>query len=101
MSIRERICRIARCHPQDLGEPFTVWSLAKLADYLITQGVVDRISKETLRQILKDHGINWQATKTWKASNDPEFRPKMDALPICMITRRLMGTWCVLTNSGH
>lgn len=42
--------------------------------------VVVRISKETLRQILKHHGITWQATKTWQASNDPEFRPKMQAL---------------------
>ena len=33
-STRERICQIARCCPRDLGLPFSVWSLAKLAEYL-------------------------------------------------------------------
>lgn len=77
---REHICRIARCQPADLVLPFTVWAVTKLAQYLTTQGVVERISKETLRQILKHHGLTWRATKTWKVSNDPDFRHKMDAI---------------------
>lgn len=48
---REEICRIARCHPGDLGLPFTVWSLSKLVDYL-RQRVVDQVSTETVRTIL-------------------------------------------------
>lgn len=35
------------------------------------------ISRETLRKILKAEGISWQATKTWKAGEDPEFTAKM------------------------
>lgn len=62
-TMREHICRIARCQPAALGLPFTVWSLTKLAEYLITHRVVERISNETLCQILKHHGITWQPTE--------------------------------------
>jgi taurine dioxygenase len=36
------------------------------------------ISAETLRQVLRKAGISWQATKTGKASKDPEFTSKME-----------------------
>jgi transposase len=74
---RRRICLIARCCPRDLGLPFSVWSLSKLAAHLVAVGVVTSISRETARQILRDGGISWQATKTWKASSDPDFVAKM------------------------
>jgi transposase len=77
---REEICRIARCRPSELGLAFTVWSLSKLVDYLQRNGVVERISTESVRQILKNNQITWQATKTWKASNDPEFVDKKNAI---------------------
>jgi transposase len=72
----EGICRIARCKPQELGLPFTVWSLSKLRDHLLEHKVVARISLERLRQILRQHRISWQTTKTWKASKDPDFAAK-------------------------
>jgi transposase len=74
---RRRICLIARCCPRDLGLPFSVWSLSKLAAHLVAVVVVTSISRETARQILRDGGISWQATKTWKASSDPDFVAKM------------------------
>ena len=70
---RDWICVIARCDPRFLGKPFSCWSLAKLRDYLIDAGYVTTISVETLRRILHDGGVSWQATKTWKASTDPDF----------------------------
>jgi len=73
---RDRICQIARCCPRDLGWPFSVWSLSKLAEVLRLNGIAET-SRETVRQILKAGGVSWQATKTWKASNDPEFTEKM------------------------
>jgi transposase len=39
--------------------------------------VVDTVSVETVRRILHDGGVSWQATKTWKASTDPDFTVKM------------------------
>jgi transposase len=74
---RRRICAIAGCDPHLFGRPFSTWSLSKLADYLVEAGMVATISRETLRRILHDGGVSWQTTKTWKASNDPEFLPKM------------------------
>ncbi|MHA6797892.1 transposase [Bounagaea algeriensis] len=43
-------------------------------------GYVERISRETLRRILRDGGVSWQATTTWKASNDPEFTATMSRI---------------------
>lgn len=74
---RDRICQIARCCPRDLGWPYSTWSLSKLAEVLRGNGIAD-ISRETLRRILKAGGVSWQATKTWKASNDPDFVEKMN-----------------------
>jgi transposase len=76
-AVRRQVRLIARCCPRDLGLPFSVWSLSKLAEYLVAAGVFDVISRESVRQILRAAGISWQATKTWKASNDPDFVAKM------------------------
>lgn len=74
---RARIITIAWCDPRFLQQPFSTWSLAKLRDYLIAAKIVTAISRETLRQVLRDGGVTWQATKTWKASNDPDFAGKL------------------------
>jgi transposase len=74
---RRQIQLIARCRPRDLGLAFSAWSLTKLAGYVVDTGVVAAISRESIRQILRSAGISWQATKTWKASTDPDFIIKM------------------------
>ncbi len=70
------MCRVAKTPPQQLGRPFTTWSLSKLVEYLAEHKHI-KISAESVRQILRAAGIRWQATKTWKASKDPEFTAKM------------------------
>src|SRR5579864_9711529 len=45
---RQEIKRIALSRPQDHRLPFSTWSLAKLADFLVAEGVVDDISHEGL-----------------------------------------------------
>ncbi|MGH3505094.1 MAG: IS630 family transposase, partial [Nocardioidaceae bacterium] len=74
---REQICRTASCQPAELGLPFTTWSLSKLVGYLAAHAQLT-ISTETVRQILQAAGVTWQATKTWKASTDPDFVTKKD-----------------------
>ena len=74
--MRERIVRSPGADPRILGWPFSTWSLSKLRDVLVAARS-SSISRETLRQILKEGGVSWQATKTWKASNDPDFAAKM------------------------
>src|SRR6516164_2320985 len=73
---RRQVCLIARCCPRDLGLAFSTWSLTKLAEYLAAAGIA-AISRESIRQVLHDAGINWLATKTWKASPGPQFITKM------------------------
>jgi transposase len=77
---RQQIKRVALCDPQDLGQPFATWSLAKLADYLVAEGVVTDISHEGLRQLLREEGVRFQAVRTWKRSNDPDFERKRDRI---------------------
>jgi transposase len=38
------------------------------------------ISREHLRRILRTEGVSWQTTTTGKASNDPDFRAKMQRI---------------------
>jgi transposase len=73
---RREIKKIARSRPADHGLPFSVWSLAKLADFLVAEGVVDDISHEGLRVLLREQGITFQRLKTWKASKDPHYAAK-------------------------
>lgn len=49
--------------------------MAKLVDYLAEHAWI-RAGTETVRQILRSEGVSWQATKTWKASKDPDFVAK-------------------------
>jgi hypothetical protein len=66
--------------PQDLDQPFATWSLSKLADYLVAEGVVTDISHEGLRQRLRDENVRFQAVRTWKRSTDPDFLAKRDRI---------------------
>jgi transposase len=71
----EEIAAVALSPPKRLIG-MSVWSLAKLRDYLVEQRIVPSISLEWLRHLLRQCKIRWRHTKTWKESNDPEFWPK-------------------------
>ena len=73
---RREIKKIAKSAPADHGLPFSRWSLAKLADFLVAEGVVEDISREGLRELLRAEGVSFQAVKTWKQSNDPDYQAK-------------------------
>jgi transposase len=71
---RREIKKIAKSKPIEHGLPFSTWSLAKLADFLVAEGVVDDISHEGLRQLLRAENVSFQRIKTWKTSKDPRYR---------------------------
>jgi len=73
--VTEQIAEVALSPPEQLIG-MSVWSLPKLRDYLIEQKIVESISIEWLRQILRQRGVRWRRTKTWKESTDPDFWPK-------------------------
>jgi transposase len=56
---RAQIKKIALSRPVDHGLPFSTWSLAKLADFLVAEGVVEDISHEGLRVILRTEGVSF------------------------------------------
>ena len=60
----------------DHGLAFSTWSLTKLAEFLVAEGVVEDISHEGLRLLLREEGVSFQAIKTFKQSNDPDFEAK-------------------------
>ena len=58
--------------PSTTGVRASPRSLSKLADFLVAEGVVDDISHEGLRVLLREEGVSFQRIKTWKASADPQ-----------------------------
>ena len=73
---RREIKKIAKSKPAEHGLAFSRWSLAKLADFLVAEGVVEDISHEGLRELLAAEGVSFQAVKTWKQSSDPDYAAK-------------------------
>jgi transposase len=73
---RREIKKTAKSKPAEHDLPFSTWSLSKLAEFLVAEGVVDDISHEGLRILLREEGVTFQRIKTWKASTDPDYAVK-------------------------
>jgi len=73
---RQQVKKVALSRPVDHGLPFSTWSLTKLAEFLVAEGVVDDISHEGLRDLLRKEGVSFQVIKTFKQSNDPDYEAK-------------------------
>lgn len=77
---RQQIKKVALSRPTDHDLPFSTWSLSKLAEFLVAEGVVDDISHEGLRALLREEGVSFQVIKTFKVSNDPDFEAKKNRI---------------------
>jgi transposase len=77
-AVRHAIYQVVITPPARLGLPFTVWSLLKLRDYLITEKIVATISLEWLRRILLEGHVSLQRTQSWKESKDRDYAQKKD-----------------------
>jgi transposase len=64
---RQEIKKIALARPVDHGLPFSTWCLPKLAEFLVAEGVVDDISHEGRRLLLREEGVSFEAVKTYAA----------------------------------
>ena len=73
---RREIKKVAKSRPAEHDLPFSAWSLSKLAESLVAEGVVNDISREGLRTLLREEGVSFQRIKTWKASRDPRYAEK-------------------------
>ena len=56
-----------------MSELFSGYSLVA-AGVVPIRGVVDDISHEGRRVLLRDEGVRFQRLKTWKASTGPDYR---------------------------
>jgi transposase len=92
------IVATATTRPKALGLPFTRWSVRKLGAYVSGSfrhaepggvpgraGGIEparrvRIGRERLRQLLREHDVTFQRTRTWKESTDPDFDAKLDRI---------------------
>ena len=73
---KAQVLMIAATEPAPLNLHFTSWSLQKLQQHLINQGVVDSISIETIRCLLKQERMKLRKSKRFQYSNDPLFAKK-------------------------
>ena len=73
------LMRVALSRSQDLGLPFTQWSVSKLRAYCLEEGLIPPISSEWVRRLLRHEGVSYQHTKIWKQSPDPDFEVKKTA----------------------
>lgn len=68
---RAAIKQIALARPGDHGLPFSTWSLSKLADYVVVKEVVDDISLEGLRQVLREQGVSFPGRQDLEDQHRP------------------------------
>ena len=70
--VRKDIGRIASQDPRDLGLDFKSWSLSKLREYLIEEGIIESISIESVRIcLLKEEVVLKPSIKKIKAVRRP------------------------------
>ncbi|SNR60165.1 helix-turn-helix domain-containing protein [Blastococcus mobilis] len=71
---RQEIKKSALSRPADHGLPFSVWSLSKLADFLVAEGVVEDISHEGLRTLLREEGVSFPSREDLEDQHRPRLR---------------------------
>ncbi len=70
---RQKIIEIAKDDPHKYDIPINTWSLRTLKYYLINSKIVESISHEKIREILKSAGVKWTKSQGTIISNDPNY----------------------------
>jgi transposase len=71
----KRLVEVVRLRPRSLGLPFSMWTLARLADYLAEETGI-RVEAETVRVHLREAGIVLSRPQHKISSPDPEYLVK-------------------------
>jgi transposase len=72
---RQRLVELVRRRPRAVEQPYSLWTLQRLADFLGEESGI-RVSKVTVAQILADHGIVLSRPQHKVSSPDPEYELK-------------------------
>ncbi len=83
---KAEIVRVASKEPHELGLNFRRWSLPKIRDYLRREQVVDEVSTEWIRKILRSAGI------TLSRSRVPVAEPRVVAPSEPVVERKARPT---------
>lgn len=81
----ERLCTVVRLRPRSLGQPYSIWTLERLADYMAEQTGI-RVSYETVRRVLAEAEIVLSRPQHTISSPDPEYLLKKRRLKRPVIT---------------
>ena len=76
---RERLLQIARRRPRALGQPFSLWTAARLADHLAELTGV-RMSAPSVCRLLRAGGMRLSRPQHTITSPDPEYAVKKKRL---------------------
>lgn len=80
-----KVVEVATSRPAKLGAPVQTWSLRHLQRYLAEHTQVGWLCRGTIRDILHEHGISYQAAQRWQVSSDPDFEAKKAAIVACYL----------------
>lgn len=72
---RERLLHVVRRRPRALGQPYSLWTLQRLADFMAEETGI-RLSYEGVRLLLKAHQIVLSRPQHKISSPDPEYEVK-------------------------
>lgn len=72
---RDRLLNIVRQRPRALEQPYSLWTLARLADFMAEETGL-RVSTETVRRVLKAGDIVLSRPQHTISSPDPEYKVK-------------------------
>jgi transposase len=75
---REQLHRTVRQRPRSLNQPYSLWTLQRLADYMAEQTGI-RVEAETVRLYLKAADIVLSRPQHKITSPDPEYAVKNDS----------------------
>lgn len=95
---RAQLLEVVRQRPRSLGQPYSLWTLQRLADYLAEQTGI-RVSHVTVRAYLKAAGIVLSRPQHKITSPDPEYEVKKRRLKMSATTSSPAQSSTTLMNS--
>ena len=78
---RERLLELVRRRPRALDLPFSIWTAARLADYLAEETGL-RMSVPTIHRLLRNAGLGFGRPQHTISSPDPEYAVKKRRLKL-------------------
>ena len=72
---RDRLLQVVRRRPRAMGQPYSLWTLQRLADFMAEETGI-RLSHEGVRLVLKAEGIKMSRPQPKISSPDPEYELK-------------------------